>query len=131
MGGFQLQQEDVVLIRSAGGGGYGDPLARSPDRVAADVCEGYVSVEAARDRYGVVLGPGHRVDAAATAKRRHELAAARPALSAVPDDAVWRLHGHSRCRLARLNPADAARFGLDEETSSSSIRRARRRSAPG
>ncbi|MBX6369751.1 MAG: hydantoinase B/oxoprolinase family protein [Rhodospirillales bacterium] len=114
VGGFQLQQEDVVLIRSAGGGGYGDPLARSPESVAADVREGYVSVEAARDRYGVVLGPGLTVDAAATAKRRQELAAARPALSAVQDDAVWRLHGYSRYRLARLNPADAARFGLDE-----------------
>jgi N-methylhydantoinase B len=40
---------------AAGGGGYGDPLERDPERVAEDVREGYVSIAAARDQYGVVL----------------------------------------------------------------------------
>ena len=34
---------DVVRSRAAGGGGYGDPLRRDPERVASDVLDGYVS----------------------------------------------------------------------------------------
>ena len=53
--GHPLQEGDVVMVRSAGGGGYGDPLDRDPERVADDVREGYVSAGAARELYGVVL----------------------------------------------------------------------------
>jgi N-methylhydantoinase B len=38
-----------------GGGGFGDPLERDPSRVLDDVLDEYVSVEAARREYGVVL----------------------------------------------------------------------------
>ncbi len=38
-----------------GGGGWGDPLARPPEKVLDDVLDEYVSVEAARRDYGVVL----------------------------------------------------------------------------
>lgn len=38
-----------------GGGGYGDPKARDPEKVVADVRDGYVSVQAARDTYGVAI----------------------------------------------------------------------------
>jgi N-methylhydantoinase B len=38
-----------------GGGGWGDPWQRDPDRVRRDVRDGYVSVEAARRDYGVVV----------------------------------------------------------------------------
>ena len=31
-----------MIMRSSGGGGYGDPLAREPERVRADVAFGYV-----------------------------------------------------------------------------------------
>ncbi|WP_068689356.1 hydantoinase B/oxoprolinase family protein [Thermobifida halotolerans] len=41
--------------RTAGGGGYGDPLDRDPAAVVADVSDGYVSVDAARELYGVVV----------------------------------------------------------------------------
>ena len=40
----------------AGGGGWGDPLARDPAAVADDVANEKVSVEAARELYGVVIG---------------------------------------------------------------------------
>jgi N-methylhydantoinase B len=40
---------------SAGGGGYGNPLEREPQRVAGDVLDGYVSPEAARETYGVIV----------------------------------------------------------------------------
>lgn len=68
---------------SAGGGGYGDPLRRDPERVLEDVKDGYVSIEAARERYGVVVEEvdarrlDYRVDDAATAQRRDGLRGAR------------------------------------------------------
>ena len=38
-----------------GGGGWGDPLERDPQKVLDDVLDEYVSVEAAHRDYGVVL----------------------------------------------------------------------------
>ena len=38
---------------SSGGGGYGPPRERDPDRVRRDVAEGWISPERARDVYGV------------------------------------------------------------------------------
>ncbi|MSR13408.1 MAG: hydantoinase B/oxoprolinase family protein [Gammaproteobacteria bacterium] len=40
---------------TSGGGGYGDPLKRDPRRVLEDVVDDYVSLERARQDYGVVL----------------------------------------------------------------------------
>ena len=48
-----------VDFLTAGGGGWGDPLERDPEAVAADLREGYISAEAAAD-YGVVLDPACR-----------------------------------------------------------------------
>ncbi|MBI1220034.1 MAG: hydantoin utilization protein B [Rhodobacteraceae bacterium] len=64
-----LQPGDVLEIRSAGGGGRGDPMAREPWRVAQDVARGQVSAASAARDYGVVLWDG-KVDEAATAARR-------------------------------------------------------------
>ena len=56
---------DVLMIRSAGGGGRGNPFEREVWRVEQDVARGYVSADAARRDYGVVVG-----DADATAALR-------------------------------------------------------------
>lgn len=62
---------DMVHIRPAAGGGYGNPLEREPELVLDDVLDGYVSPNAAFELYGVVVDENaRRVDAAATAKRR-------------------------------------------------------------
>ena len=62
---------DVIQFDSAGGGGYGDPLLRDPSAVAADVLNGYVSIEKAGDDYGVAIDPKTlKVDLAATEKIR-------------------------------------------------------------
>lgn len=67
----QLQPGDVVTMDSAGGGGYGDPCERDPERVRQDVVQGYVTAEAARRDYGVVLDPDTLdVDEAATVALR-------------------------------------------------------------
>ena len=51
------QPGDEIQFHSAGGGGYGDPLKRDTESVEQDVRNGYVSVEKARDDYGVVIDP--------------------------------------------------------------------------
>jgi len=62
---------DVIRFDSAGGGGYGDPLQREPQAVEADVVNGYVSIEKAREDYGVLINPATlKVDAVETEKLR-------------------------------------------------------------
>jgi N-methylhydantoinase B len=59
----------------AGGGGYGDPLERDPERVAEDVREEKLSLQYARREYAVVLDPDTLVvDAEATAALRRQRA---------------------------------------------------------
>jgi N-methylhydantoinase B len=48
-----LTCESVVDVTLPGGGGYGPPFERPVTKVLDDVVEGYVSVAAARDVYGV------------------------------------------------------------------------------
>ena len=73
---------DVVSFQQSGAGGYGDPLERDPARVLEDVLDDYVSLEAARTRYGVMItgtgiGVDLRVDAAATNALRASMRSAR------------------------------------------------------
>jgi N-methylhydantoinase B len=63
---------DVYSITFFGGGGYGDPLERDADHVAADVAEGFVSLGEAERMYGVVISGG-TADAEATRRRRSAL----------------------------------------------------------
>ncbi len=68
---------------TAGGGGFGDPLKRDPEKVREDVEDDYVSVTRARRDYGVVVNvvdadlAEYEVDVAATARERAAIAAAR------------------------------------------------------
>ncbi len=68
-----------AIVRTGGGGGWGDPYERDPLKVAEDVREDLISREAAREHYGVVLGEDLSVDQAATAALRKELKEARKA----------------------------------------------------
>jgi N-methylhydantoinase B len=64
-----VERGDVVTLRTAGAGGYGDPMARDPAQVLSDVRRGLVSKEAARTIYGVAIA-GDAVDQAETARIR-------------------------------------------------------------
>jgi N-methylhydantoinase B len=79
--GEPVLRGQIVRVVTTGGGGWGDPLEREPALVLADVVEGRVSLDRARDDYGVVLaGIGTAdaaVDGAATAGRRADLRAQR------------------------------------------------------
>ncbi len=61
---------DAVIMEMPGGGGMGDPFARDPALVAADVRNGLVSVEAALRDYGVVILSDGCVDETATRDAR-------------------------------------------------------------
>jgi N-methylhydantoinase B len=74
----RLLPGEFIVGADTGGGGYGDPLERDPERVRFDVLEKWVSIEQARDVYGVVFR-GHvddeslAVDLEGTAKLRRAL----------------------------------------------------------
>ena len=59
-----LRQGTRVSLRSAGAGGYGDPAARDPARIQADIRNGYVTEEGALADYGVAVTGGKATDAA-------------------------------------------------------------------
>jgi N-methylhydantoinase B len=60
-----------VTIDAAGGGGCGNPLERDPEMVESDLIEGYVSIEAVKKDYGVVIDPKTlKVDVEETKKLR-------------------------------------------------------------
>ena len=61
---------DRLRLEMAGGGGFGDPHERDPERVAEDVRNGFVSPESARSDYGVVLDDAGDVDVMATERLR-------------------------------------------------------------
>ena len=67
----ELKAGDVLRIARSGGAGCGSPLERDAEAVWRDVQDGYVSLAAARERYGVVLDPvSLEIDQAATAALR-------------------------------------------------------------
>lgn len=62
----RLLPGQVLRIHAPGSGGYGDPRARDPRAVRADVLDGYVSAEAAAREYGTT------VDATASGPAAHD-----------------------------------------------------------
>jgi N-methylhydantoinase B len=66
----RLYPGDRVHFQLSGGGGYGDPREREPQRVARDVAEGYVTAEGARKDYGVAVNADNQLDPQETAKLR-------------------------------------------------------------
>jgi len=77
--GVSLKAGDRIYYSSSGGGGFGDPLDREPALVLDDVMDEWLSVEAARNYYGVVIevvdeeACDYRVDEPATEKLRTEM----------------------------------------------------------
>lgn len=72
-----VEDGSLVSVQTGGGGGWGAPLERDPERVRYDVVAGYVSREAAERDYGVVVdSTSLELDDEGTAARRRELAGA-------------------------------------------------------
>src|SRR5499426_1570643 len=66
-----------AIVRTGGGGGWGDPIERDPAVVRSDVLEELVSREAALEHYGVVLRDDLTLDEIATQQRRDQLRSGR------------------------------------------------------
>jgi len=108
---YRPELGEVIRLWCGGGGGFGDPLERDPDLVAADVAAGLVSPARARDVYGVALVEG-AIDAAATRSLRARLRSARGALPAFDYGAArtaWEdIYGAAAERIAAWLPGLSA-----------------------
>lgn len=78
MSRVRLPADTIEYHSWQGAGGYGDPLERDPDAVRRDVDNGSVSIQAARDVYGVVLSD-QMVDDEATGYHRDSIRKGRVA----------------------------------------------------
>ena len=52
---YELYQGDILYTKCFGGGGWGNPLDRNPEKVKYNAMEGLLSFKRAKDVYGVVL----------------------------------------------------------------------------
>lgn len=113
VGGHPLNEGDTVILQSAGGGGYGDPLERDAEAVWRDIANGVISEGTAHDIYGVILDGDGAVDAPATETRRAVLAANRHTLTVTESDTdAYVPSGPSKKRIIRLNSSDVAKARL-------------------
>ena len=68
-----IQRGDLFRHIAAGAGGWGNPFERDPQMVREDVLEEKVTLQSARDAYGVVIDPETlQVDEAATRRMRED-----------------------------------------------------------
>ena len=71
---YSVNPGEAHIQYQTGGGGFGDPIERDPNLVAVDVKLGYVSLEAAKEVYGVVIKPEiFEVDAKGTEQQRQAI----------------------------------------------------------
>jgi N-methylhydantoinase B len=65
-----------VRIATAGGGGWGSPLERDPEKVLADVLDGFITLQSAETDYGVRIDAANMsIDLAATTACRKNMQA--------------------------------------------------------
>jgi N-methylhydantoinase B len=67
----QIAAGESLVFQTPGGGGYGDPRKRAPNRVAADYAAGLISKRALKRNYAVVLNRDGSVDKKATRELRN------------------------------------------------------------
>jgi N-methylhydantoinase B len=110
----KVRPGDQLTRPSAGGGGYGDPLEREPERVCDDVADGYVSIERALKDYGVVVEAvdeelaTYAVDWSATQEARDSIRASRDEWLSIDPEQVA-----VRYRAGEIDALDAIRqFGV-------------------
>jgi N-methylhydantoinase B len=80
----KLSANDVLVFFGPGGGGFGDPLDREPERVADDVACGRVSIARSKQSYGVAIAADGRADAVETQALREAIRRARKERTILP-----------------------------------------------
>lgn len=68
--GYRVRAGEAIRFEGPMGGGYGDPFERDVEQVLADVMDGYVTPEEAREQYGVVVREDVSIDEEATEELR-------------------------------------------------------------
>jgi N-methylhydantoinase B len=92
--GIAVEVGDVIQVITPGGGGWGDPFERLVERVRDDVRRRFVTLDGAREDYGVVLDPTTlEVDAAATTRLRSAPRPPRPMFDRGVAEDWLRAHG--------------------------------------
>jgi|TARA_Y100000780_G_C13687877_1_gene418355 N-methylhydantoinase B len=69
--GLQVKKGTVLTTYTGGGGGFEKPFERNPENVLNDVINKYVSIEKARDHYGVVIDEDLQINKEGTLKLRN------------------------------------------------------------
>jgi N-methylhydantoinase B len=70
----KVAKGDTIITMTSGGGGWGFPYERDPEKVLWDVIEGLVSIERAKSEYGVVIKDGlFEIDDEATRQSRAKM----------------------------------------------------------
>ena len=64
-----VEKGDLLLFETWGGGGWGNPLDRTEDKILLDVKRGLVTVEGAR-QFGLVIGADGKINARGTKELR-------------------------------------------------------------
>jgi N-methylhydantoinase B len=99
--GIGLKRGDLLRLETCGGGGWGDPLERDPERVRQDVARGFITGHGAFEDYGVVLDAATLdIDKTATDEERRRRARDLPLIDRGPgfDEA------ETRWRAAQARP---------------------------
>lgn len=106
-----------IVMRSAGGGGYGDPLNRIPTQVLTDIQQGFISIESAKNHYGVILDADGSIDAQATSAQRSWIRSSRWTLTATLGDSndAYVEGSVSRKRVIRLHPEQAISWSVKDD----------------
>jgi N-methylhydantoinase B len=111
--GHIIHRDDVIVMQSAGGGGYGDPLARDLDGVLRDFQHGYLSVETAKSDYGAIITDEETLDREQSFQLREQLQKERPQLTVLADESSAYEGIKGRHRTVRIHPDQASKLGLE------------------
>ena len=112
--GRNVRAGERIVMQSAGGGGYGDPMDRNPELVAADVAVGYVTAEAAKDAYGVAFDRNGKVDEMSTRTVREVRRKSLAGLSVSKEKGSPYSGIRGRQRRQRLAPVTARKLDLED-----------------
>ena len=110
--GHRIQKDDLVIMESAGGGGYGDPLERDPENVLSDLLSGYITPHRAKAGYGVVFTGEWKVDSDRTRALRLDIRGRRLTLTVKADEKNPYIGNRGKRRVVRLSQTTVERLGV-------------------